>query len=290
MSDLPSVTIAVMTYRQETYVAKALEGVFSQDYPGPVEILLSDDASPDGTADALRAAVAQHYRPDRPVRVNVNRRNMGLIPHLHKVFAMAHHDFLVMMAGDDFSHPNRVQNLARLHHDTGALMVHSGFRVMDEQGGVQPDKIIETTLSGDWTLSDAASSEALFVGATAGYHKDILRNFGPIAFEDAFEDLVLGFRAALSGRIAYCPKPLVDYRVGNSLSQAGQLDLSTLLLRLKTRMDVTAQRLRDAQIAFVGQRPPVIDLLNARLQADRDLSLRIQAALYSQTGGTWDES
>lgn len=289
MTALPHVTIALMSYRQEEYVEQALKGVFAQDYQGPVDVLLSDDASPDRTAAFLHQAAARHHRPDRPVRVNVNTHNLGLIPHLHKVFAMARTDFVVLVAGDDFSRPDRVRKLVEVQQRTNAMLVYSGFCVMDEHGTLQPDKTIKTTFAKTWTLRDVAASDALFVGATAAYHKDIFRLFGPIIFEEAFEDLVLGFRAALSGRIGYCPDPLVDYRVGNSLSQAKQMDLPMVLRRFKARVAVFSQRQRDARIYGRQGTDPVLQAISKQLHADRDHILRIQAALNSQTRGSGNE-
>ena len=58
----------------------------------------------------------------------------------------------------------------------------------------------------------SATSGALYLGATSAFHKDIMRIFGPLRQKNTFEDLTLGFRAALEGRVSLINEPLVRYR------------------------------------------------------------------------------
>lgn len=45
----PLVTFAVIVYNQECFIEEAIEGVFTQIYYHPLEIILSDDCSNDHT-------------------------------------------------------------------------------------------------------------------------------------------------------------------------------------------------------------------------------------------------
>ncbi|MFO8055378.1 MAG: glycosyltransferase, partial [Bacteroidales bacterium] len=46
----PFVSICCITYNHENYIRDAIEGFLMQETDFPVEILINDDASPDGTA------------------------------------------------------------------------------------------------------------------------------------------------------------------------------------------------------------------------------------------------
>lgn len=48
-SRLPSISIILTGHNQEHCIQDAIRSVFGQDYEGPVEIILSDDGSSDGT-------------------------------------------------------------------------------------------------------------------------------------------------------------------------------------------------------------------------------------------------
>jgi hypothetical protein len=260
------VTLMVMTYNQARFVADAVRGALSQDYDGPLEILISDDASTDGTAEVLRELVAAHDGK-HSVRLNINRTNMGLIPHLHKVFALARHDFVVCSAGDDISRSDRVRCLARLQTRSGAWLLHSATDFMDADGAALPDPNIRTTFSGDWTPADVARSAAVFVGASAAYHKNLLRTFGPIVERDAYEDLVMGFRAALLGRVAYSDETLVRYRVGEGLSGAGSSKARDELRGFAMLLAVLRQRLTDAKGFGLTFDDPAVSALRETLSA-----------------------
>ena len=55
----PLVSIVIVTYNQQAYIAEAIEGALGQDHP-KLEIIVSDDASSDGTW-AIVDAYAQRY-------------------------------------------------------------------------------------------------------------------------------------------------------------------------------------------------------------------------------------
>jgi glycosyltransferase involved in cell wall biosynthesis len=278
----PPVTLMIMIYNQARFITDAVQSAFSQTYDGPLEILLSDDASTDGTTEILQSLVAQYDGPFR-VRLNVNRRNLGLMAHFNKVFALASHDFVVCGAGDDISRNDRVAHLARIQAETGAWLLYSRTEFMNSAGKMLPDPGIATTFATDWTLPDVARSNALFIGAGSAYHKDVLRSFGPIIEKHAFEDLVLGFRAALCGRIAYCDEPLVQYRLGEGLSRAGRTSFQERTQALTVWIAVLRQRLTDAKGFGLAFGDPIMETLRDTLsQAEFALVDHLKAGAIAQ--------
>ncbi|MFZ9020596.1 MAG: glycosyltransferase family 2 protein, partial [Paracoccaceae bacterium] len=61
MSQL-NVSFLILTYNQVDFVENALSGAFSQTY-SPLEIVISDDASTDGTREKIKEMVAQYSGP-----------------------------------------------------------------------------------------------------------------------------------------------------------------------------------------------------------------------------------
>jgi glycosyltransferase involved in cell wall biosynthesis len=266
VADRIPVTLNIMTYNQERFVDAAVQSALDQDYPGPLEVLITDDGSTDGTVDRLRALIAA-YRGPHSVRLIVNRRNLGLIAHFNKVFAVARYDFIVCAAGDDISRSDRVTRLAELQSQTAAWLLYSDQDFIDGDGASLPDPKIRTTFATDWTLSDVARSDAVFVGATAAYHKELMKVFGPIVERDAYEDLVMGFRAALVGRIARCDDPLLTYRVGEGLSKSGSSIERQRAKVLAVVLGVLRQRMIDAKGFGLGFDDPVMTALRESIAA-----------------------
>lgn len=57
--------VAIIPARDEAgVIGRAVAGVLDQHYPGPLHLVVTDDHSTDGTADAARAAAALTIRPD----------------------------------------------------------------------------------------------------------------------------------------------------------------------------------------------------------------------------------
>ncbi len=126
--DRPPVTLFVLAYNQEALVRAAIEGAFAQTYQ-PLEIILSDDASPDGTFAVMQAMAAAYSGPHRVI-LNRNPANLGLTAHVSRVMQRATGAFVVQNAGDDVSHPERTAKLvAAWRAGAGRVMaVHSGMR------------------------------------------------------------------------------------------------------------------------------------------------------------------
>jgi len=53
MNDKPLVTVVCATYNQSSYIRDALDGFLKQKTEFPVEVLVHDDASTDGTQEIL---------------------------------------------------------------------------------------------------------------------------------------------------------------------------------------------------------------------------------------------
>ena len=81
------VTLVVMAWRQEALLRDTIAAAFAQTYQ-PLEILLSDDASPDGSFAVMQEMAAAYDGPHR-VRLNCNPVNLGLIGHINRVFELA---------------------------------------------------------------------------------------------------------------------------------------------------------------------------------------------------------
>src|SRR6056297_466684 len=95
----PLVTFAVIAYNQERFIREAIEGAFAQTYQ-PLEIILSDDCSPDSTFEIMQEMAAAYGGP-HGVILNRNQSNLGIVPHIDRVMTIVTGEFIVINAGDD---------------------------------------------------------------------------------------------------------------------------------------------------------------------------------------------
>ncbi len=109
MTGRPLLTFAVITYNQAEYAAQAAQAALSQTY-APLEIILSDDRSPDDTFATLQHA-AETYRGPNRVIVRQTGHNLGLIGHINDIMRLAQGQLVIIAAGDDISLPQRAQRI-----------------------------------------------------------------------------------------------------------------------------------------------------------------------------------
>lgn len=247
------VTFAVVAYNQEGMVAEAVAAALAQAYQ-PLYILLSDDCSTDGTFAVMQELAARYHGPHQ-VTLHRNPTNLGVIGHYNQVLQQAEPGVVIVAPGDDVSLPERTARLmARFEAPDRPLAVHSSVMGMDIQGR---DLLVwvPPVVSRGMTLEQMATARALHIGAAAGYRTDLVTRFGPITEPGTYEDLILGFRAALLDGLAYVNEPLVRYRVGSGITTRAR---STVLRdrlawhRQWLARDVATMRQRVRDCAVVG--------------------------------------
>ena len=113
-------SVVLLTYNQEAYVQEALQSLLSQDYDD-LEIVVSDDASTDGTWQVIQQKFVE-YTGHKRVVLNRNERNLGIVGNYFKAFSVATGDVIFTAAGDDVSLPNRCSACINMWIDTGQVV------------------------------------------------------------------------------------------------------------------------------------------------------------------------
>lgn len=250
----PLVTFALFAYNQERYIREAVEGALAQDYE-PLEIIISDDCSSDGTVGVIREVVSG-YRGPHTVIINVNAENLGLVCHVNKVVSMCSGRLIVAAAGDDISCSSRTTILANIFHGskTEPLLIHSSVEEISKEGeyiGLKHPPMRSSADLGD--ISIISSANSVYIGASAAWSKRLFEIYGPINYPAAYEDIVLGARAAMGRGLVYCPSPLLKYRTGTGVTTSDEKLKSVKLFVswrkswITTMEHVYLQRVEDAE-------------------------------------------
>ena len=93
------VSALVVTYNHARFIAQALDSVLMQEAPFPWEILISEDASTDGTREIVVDYQRRH--PDR-IRLLLSERNVRTNRVVARGFEAARGQYLALLDGDDF--------------------------------------------------------------------------------------------------------------------------------------------------------------------------------------------
>lgn len=146
--DKPLVTFALFAYNQVEFVREAIEAAFAQDY-SPLEIIVSDDCSTDGTFEAMVELVSAYAGPHK-VLARRTLSNRGSLLHISEVAALAQGELLVLAAGDDISKPGRTTALVAAWRATGAWGLCSRFDRIGRSGRLLESSVASSMLAGRW--------------------------------------------------------------------------------------------------------------------------------------------
>jgi hypothetical protein len=275
----PTVTLFLFAYKQEAYVRKACEAALAQTYE-PLEIIFSDDCSPDNTFQMMQSVAAQYTGP-HTVKLNQNKSNLGLIKHVNLSHQLASGQLLVAAAGDDESVPHRVSELVHAYMtyegDAPPCSIHSAVRKMTV-AGVLEDVMVPPILN--VAPNDMCLSLGLCIGATHAWSRKTFDVFGDIVQLNTFEDLAINYRSFLLDGIAYIDKPLVNYRVGNGMSTPQTDPLQEKIRVSHIAIAIYEQRLMDLHTINQAQSKDV-----QRLQHQLAIE-RARLAIYTRSEKT----
>lgn len=306
----PRITLAVLAYRQSSFIGDAVRSALGQ-IGEPIEILLSDDCSPDDTYERMQALAAAYDGPHQVV-VRRNERNLGLTAHYNEVMKQAKGNLVVVMAGDDFSLPDRVSVTASTWDATGQRTDLLACDVIDmsfegkDLGTLQVDDLAQWRGVGDW-----ARKRPYVIGAGHAVTRRLFERFGPLQPGVMEEDQVNTLRALCSGGAVTMRQALVRYRRGGISSHTRPATARDFLHQMQRKNSNYLALLRqwhaDARIAgctqvVEGVTQPTLDRetfladllsspdLRGRLDAVRratsvDIGWRLKKLLHVQLPG-----
>lgn len=221
MDEKPLASLCVHFYKQESFVEDTVKGALSQTYPN-LEIILSDDNSPDGTFEAIKNAVKDYCGP-HIIIINKNEKNLGLVPHVNKtMYELSHGEYIFLNGGDDISLPNRVEDGVRLFGENSDVSAVTFSTVVINQQGEETGKLmVEEQHKARITDKSFFYDYSFMAGAGAlSFRRSVLDVFGKMDNNCQTEDSVLRFRALLLGGVLSSPICGLRYRVhDNNISR-----------------------------------------------------------------------
>ena len=279
-SERPLISFCLFAYNQERFIREAVEGAFAQTY-SPLEIILSDDCSPDHTYEIMQEMAAAYRGPHKLI-LNRNSRNLGLGGHVNRVMELSAGPLVVGAAGDDVSHPERAGCLCEewLRQDPMPTSLHSDFELMDAQGTCISTNRAGSRFAGRRSAGMKEIREFLrdkhpasgIAGCAHAWSRLLFQRFGPLNSDLIAEDKALAFRSFLCGSFAYVPRRLLRYRMHASNLWGRRADLQD--------SRITRVRQNLAQAAF-GSRLWISVLNNY----NADVRTLVNQSSLSQAGG-----
>lgn len=127
----PRVTVAMITYNHERYVAEAISSILDQTYRD-FELVIVDDGSTDGTPEVISG-----FRDER-IRY-IRQENQGPGAARNTALREAHGEFIAQMSGDDVAELNRLARQVDVLNGRKDRVLFADVVVIDEDGHPRND-------------------------------------------------------------------------------------------------------------------------------------------------------
>ncbi len=103
----PILSVCILSFNQRDFISVCLDSILNQQTDFPFEVIVSDDASTDGTQDVIR-----DYKVRYPhLKIMLHQKNMGRAGLFNALecYASAKGVFLATFDGDDYMLPGKLQ-------------------------------------------------------------------------------------------------------------------------------------------------------------------------------------
>ncbi|WP_306893069.1 glycosyltransferase family 2 protein [Agromyces albus] len=285
-------SVALGTHNGAAYLGAQLESILAQSHPVD-EIVLSDDASSDGTVQLAERILERHRKTDAATPALIVLQNtapLGVTANFEQALRGASGDLIALSDQDDVWRSDRIARAVQEFTGRPSVeLVASEARLVDEAGAPLRRGLLETLGVGaslrERLSSDVAFDELLkrnvLTGATMMVRRELVLRAAPFP-RSWVHDEWLAIVAAVGGGLAVVDEPLIDYRQHDA-NQIGvtRLGLGGRFGRLRAPRTERNARLL-ARASALSERLPEIATRNpmvAELVLDKLAHERVRSSL-----------
>lgn len=238
MSDLPLVSVVVISYNHGKYIRENLDSIKAQTYPN-IELIVADDASADNSVEIFNEWLVEH---NYTAQKNYHIQNTGLATVLNECITVSRGKYIKLSSADDFFHPEFIEKCVKELEVLGDRygMVHTDYTVVNESSeellrAKSPD--IEL-----WRNPEKYGESLIIKNTIAAVgvllRVKTLRDTGPYDSQYITEDYCRWLLINEKYYIGYIPQNLVYYRQHDTnISKIKEVQMMQEDARLKMRFD-----------------------------------------------------
>lgn len=133
MDSKPLVSIRMLAYNHEAYIAQAIESVLMQETSFDFELVIADDASTDKSQTIIKKYVNEH--PDI-IKAVLRQNNLGAAENSYQIRSMCTGKYVTALEGDDYwTDKKKLQmQVDFLEENKNCKSVAHRHEIVDEQG------------------------------------------------------------------------------------------------------------------------------------------------------------
>ena len=202
------VTVVIPTHNRIALLKEAIDSVKSQTYPH-WEIIVVDDASTDGTAQAIRDMTD----PNIHVIELPRKAHLGVLRNTGS--AKARGEWVAFLDSDDLWKPQKLQKQLEILNKEKKRWAYGGSELMDENKKTIPHKAGTFLMPSGWIAKQIVTTEADFHISSLVVEKKFFDELGGFTTDPLLfcrEDHEFTLRLALHAEAAVVPEKVVRTR------------------------------------------------------------------------------
>ena len=211
------VSVIMTTYGHENFIEKAILGVLDQEFDGTIELIISNDKSPDNTNEVVESILKKKkYDPSKfSIRYYNHIVNKGSIKNFIWTYEQAKGRYIAVCEGDDYwIDSNKIQRQVDFL-DANAdcnLVYHRVLLYENEEGRFMHETLNKTEVEAKKDLVQISSGNFIHTPSV------LFRNNLPsikLLENSLVGDYVLWFLNGEVGKYGYLPQFMAVYRMSN---------------------------------------------------------------------------
>lgn len=212
----PIVSICCTTYNHARFIRQCMDGFLQQKTNFPIEVLIHDDASTDGTQDIIREYEKKYPNIVKPIYQKENQYSKGVKVSLVYNYSRARGKYIALCEGDDYwTDPYKLQKQVDFleSHPDYVMCSHRFNQYIQEKGFLEEeqDKDFE---GADYDLKNLIGGKWLTQTLTVMYRRSAL-DLKRYAAYGMSMDMILFYELLKIGK-GYCfPDIMAVYRLHN---------------------------------------------------------------------------
>ncbi|MDP4289957.1 MAG: glycosyltransferase [Bacteroidota bacterium] len=214
--DLFIVSISCITFNQKPFIRKAIEGFLIQKTTFPIEVLIHDDASTDGTDQIIREYEAKYPDIIKPIYQKENQWKKGRRPGLEFNYPRAKGKYIAICEGDDYwTDPFKLQKQVDfLEKNPHCGMVYTDYDLFDERTKATQRNLLKNNQKIQNTFEDFLINRWPIPPCTWMFRASIFNLIArPLLENNVVGDLPLILGLSRYSKIAYIDENTAVYRV-----------------------------------------------------------------------------
>ena len=205
------VSVCVVTYNQESYIAECLESLVTQQTSFKFEIIVGEDCSKDTTR-----AIVQQYAEKYPGLIIplFYEKNIGPVENIKQVYKKAKGKYIAHMDGDDLALPNKLQKQFDILEKNLDCVICAHNMILINELGVElniKNSFNQKQRKIDW--KEYIKKTSVFAHSSKFFLKDtLLKKLESSRLSQNTLDFELHLESLKKGKIIYITDQLGKYR------------------------------------------------------------------------------